>query len=231
VLPILHLNGWKIANPAVLARIGDDELDALLRGYGYEPVYVSGHEPAAMHQDMAAALDGAIARIHAIQSESVAQRRGADQPSPRWPMIVLRSPKGWTGPAQVDGLPVEGTWRAHQVPLAEVRTNPAHLRQLEQWMRSYRPGELFDADGRPRPELLTLVPPGDRRLGASPHANGDRFHLVMDVIDRVPGLANSAAWLRQDMVDTRARHHAWVREHGEDLPEVQNWVWPGTAGQ
>jgi len=171
VLPILHLNGWKIANPAVLARIGDDELGALLRGYGYEPMFVSGHEPAVMHQDMAAALDQAIAAIRAIQSDP-AGGRGRDDTSPRWPMIVLRSPKGWTGPAEVDGLPVEGTWRAHQVPLAEVRTNPAHLRQLEQWMRSYRPEELFDADGRPSPELLTLVPQGDRRLGASPHANG-----------------------------------------------------------
>jgi xylulose-5-phosphate/fructose-6-phosphate phosphoketolase len=185
VLPILHLNGWKIANPALLARIGDDELDALLRGYGYEPTYVSGHEPAVMHQEMAAALDQAIAGIRAIRSEGPTQRPSADRPSadqrgPRWPMIVLRSPKGWTGPAQVDGLPVEGTWRAHQVPLAEVRTNPAHLRQLEQWMRSYRPEELFDASGSPRPELLTLVPPGDRRLGASPHANGGA--LLRDLV-------------------------------------------------
>jgi xylulose-5-phosphate/fructose-6-phosphate phosphoketolase len=180
VLPILHLNGWKIANPAVLARIGDDELDALLRGYGYEPAYVTGHEPAAMHQDMAAAVDQAIARIRAIQDQArtgtdqkdVTDGGGADRRGPRWPMIVLRSPKGWTGPAEVDGLPVEGTWRAHQVPLAEVRTNPGHLRQLEEWMASYRPGELFDADGRPHQDLLGLVPLGDRRLGASPHANG-----------------------------------------------------------
>jgi xylulose-5-phosphate/fructose-6-phosphate phosphoketolase len=177
VLPILHLNGWKIANPAVLARIGDDELDALLRGYGYEPSYVTGHEPSVMHQHMAAAVDQAIARIRAIQDEArnhgdVTEGGGADRHSPRWPVIVLRTPKGWTGPAEVDGLPVEGTWRAHQVPLAEVRTNPAHLRQLQDWLRSYRPGELFDAEGRPREELLGLVPAGDRRLGASPHANG-----------------------------------------------------------
>ncbi len=169
VLPILHLNGWKIANPAVLARIGDEELDALLRGYGYEPYYVSGHEPGFMHPKMAATLDGAIGQIRAIQD---AARSGSSSPGARWPMIVLRSPKGWTGPAVVDGLPVEGTWRAHQVPLAEVRTKPAHLRQLEEWLRSYRPEELFTAEGSPLPDLLTMVPPGDRRLGATPHGNG-----------------------------------------------------------
>jgi xylulose-5-phosphate/fructose-6-phosphate phosphoketolase len=176
VLPILHLNGWKIANPTVLARIPEDELDALLRGYGYEPLYVTGHEPSAMHQDMAAALDDAITAIRSIQhharENAITGRPGADDVSIRWPMIVLRSPKGWTGPAVVDGRPVEGTWRAHQVPLAEVRTNPEHLRQLDEWMRSYRPEELFDADGRPRDDLLGLVPDGDRRLGANPHANG-----------------------------------------------------------
>jgi xylulose-5-phosphate/fructose-6-phosphate phosphoketolase len=176
VLPILHLNGWKIANPTVLARIPEDELDALLRGYGYEPLYVTGHEPSAMHHDMAAALDEAITAIRSIQRRAretaITDRSGADQVSIRWPMIVLRSPKGWTGPAVVDGRPVEGTWRAHQVPLAEVRANPQHLRQLEEWMRSYRPEELFDADGRPREDLLSLVPDGDRRLGANPHANG-----------------------------------------------------------
>ena len=175
VLPILHLNGWKIANPAVLARIPEDELDALLRGYGYEPIYVTGHEPFAMHQDMAAALDEAITAIRAIQRQ--ARSPGPDgaitpQARPRWPVIVLRSPKGWTGPAEVDGLPVEGTWRAHQVPLAEVKTNPEHLRQLEEWMRSYRPEELFDDQGGPREGLLGLVPYGDRRLGSNPHANG-----------------------------------------------------------
>ena len=174
VLPILHLNGWKIANPAVLARIGQEELDALLRGYGYEPIYVTGHEPLAMHQDMATALDAAITAIRGIQRRA---REGTDSPgagqrAARWPMIVLRSPKGWTGPVEVDGLPVEGTWRAHQVPLAEVRTNPEHLRQLEEWMRSYRPEELFDAQGGPREDLLGLVPHGGRRLGANPHANG-----------------------------------------------------------
>jgi xylulose-5-phosphate/fructose-6-phosphate phosphoketolase len=183
VLPILHLNGWKIANPTVLARIPEDELDALLRGYGYEPLYVTGHEPLAMHRDMAAALDRAIDAIRAIQRQAqtedqtrVITPRLPDGRSPdrsaRWPMIVLRSPKGWTGPVEVDGLPVEGTWRAHQVPLAGVKTNPEHLRQLEEWLRSYRPRELFDAGGRPREGLLGLVPNGERRLGANPHANG-----------------------------------------------------------
>src|SRR6516165_8475795 len=185
VLPILHLNGYKIANPALLARIPPGELDALLRGYGYQPVYVTGHEPSVMHQKMAAALDEALAAIRGIQKQARRgggrEARGRDKQStggdtrgerPRWPMIVLRSPKGWTGPAEVDGLPVEGTWRAHQVPLAQVRTNPAHLRQLEQWLRSYRPQELFDADGRPRPGLLPFVPHGEGRLGACPHTNG-----------------------------------------------------------
>ncbi len=180
VLPILHLNGWKIANPAVLARIGDEELDALLRGYGYEPLYVSGHEPGFMHPKMAATLDAAIGQIRAIQD---AARSGAPPPGARWPMIVLRSPKGWTGPAVVDRLPVEGTWRAHQVPLAEVRTNPAHLRQLEEWLRSYRPEELFSAEGNPLPDLLTMVPPGERRLGATPHANGGLLLRDLDLPD------------------------------------------------
>jgi xylulose-5-phosphate/fructose-6-phosphate phosphoketolase len=178
VLPILHLNGYKIANPALLARIPESELDALLRGYGYAPVYVTGHEPFVMHQKMAAALDGALETVRAIQRRA----RGAspDGGPPRWPVIVLRTPKGWTGPAEVDGLPVEGTWRSHQVPLAEVRTNPAHLRQLADWLRSYRPGELFDAGGRPRDSLLALVPAGARRLGASPHANGGA--LLRDLV-------------------------------------------------
>ncbi|MFH8571967.1 phosphoketolase [Streptomyces sp. NPDC017993] len=169
VLPILHLNGYKIANPTVLARIPQDELDALLRGYGHEPLYVSGDDPMAVHQDLAAALDTSLDRIAAIQ------RRARDEgvtERPRWPMIVLRTPKGWTGPSDVDGLPVEGTWRAHQVPLSGVRDNADHLRQLETWLRSYRPAELFDATGAPRPDVLACVPEGTRRLGASPHANG-----------------------------------------------------------
>jgi xylulose-5-phosphate/fructose-6-phosphate phosphoketolase len=169
VLPILHLNGYKIANPTVLSRLPEDELDTLLRGYGHEPLHVTGDDPAQVHRAMAAALDEALDRIaaaqHAARAEGVTERV-------HWPVIVLRTPKGWTGPAEVDGVPVEGTWRAHQVPLAGVRDDPAHLRQLEEWLRSYRPQELFDADGRPRPEVLACVPRGARRLGATPHANG-----------------------------------------------------------
>jgi len=169
VLPVLHLNGYKIANPAVLARLPEDELDAVLRGYGYEPAYVTGQHGHVPHLEMAATIDAAIARIRVIQSQA---RAGQVQPSVRWPMIVMRTPKGWTGPVEVDGLPVEGTWRAHQVPLAEVRTRPEHLRQLEQWLLSYRPRELFGPDGSPYEDFLSFVPDGDRRLGATPHANG-----------------------------------------------------------
>ncbi len=182
VLPILHLNGYKIANPTILARIGDDELDALLRGYGYEPVWVSGDDPSVMHPAMAAALDGAVGRIREIWELA---RTPDSQPETglRWPMIVLRTPKGWTGPKIVDGLPVEGTWRAHQIPIADVRANPEHLRQLEEWLRSYRPEELFDDGGSPRAELLGLVPGGDARLGSSPHANGGLLLKDLDLPD------------------------------------------------
>jgi len=169
VLPILHLNGYKIANPTVLARIGDEELIALLRGYGYRPYVVSGDDPATMHQTMAATLDRALGDIAAIQYDA---RDGGVRERPRWPMIVLRTPKGWTGPREVDGVPVEGTWRAHQVPLAAVRENETHRAQLEQWMRSYRPAELFDDDGVPAAELRDLPPAGERRMSANPHANG-----------------------------------------------------------
>ncbi|MGW2593860.1 phosphoketolase family protein [Streptomyces sp. NPDC001515] len=169
VLPVLHLNGYKIANPTVLARIPEPELDALLRGYGHDPLYVEGDDPLTVHRAMAGAMDTAYERIREIQR---AARDGGATDRPRWPMIVLRTPKGWTGPGQVDGLPVEGTWRAHQVPLPGVRDNPEHLRQLERWMRSYRPGELFDADGRPTPQVLACVPEGAARLGSTPYANG-----------------------------------------------------------
>lgn len=177
VLPILHLNGYKIAGPTVLARIPDDELDALLRGYGHEPLTVAGDDPETVHRAMADALDRALDRIAAIQHharDGGATGHSADHSTdrPRWPLIVLRTPKGWTGPHDVDGKPVEGTWRAHQVPLSEVRDNPRHRDQLEAWLRSYRPDELFDADGRPTAQVLACVPDGTRRLGATPHANG-----------------------------------------------------------
>jgi xylulose-5-phosphate/fructose-6-phosphate phosphoketolase len=169
VLPILHLNGYKIAGPTVLARLPHDELDSLLRGYGHAPFYVEGDEPAAMHQRMAAVIDGVIAEIRSIQS--TARQHGFHE-RPRWPMIVLRSPKGWTGPKVVDGKPVEGTWRAHQVPLADMASSPGHVKMLEEWMRSYRPEELFDESGRLRPEITALAPTGDLRMSANPHANG-----------------------------------------------------------
>ena len=169
VLPILHLNGYKIANPTLLARMPQDELRKLFEGYGYQPHFVHGEVPEPMHQAMAAVLDRALHDIRAIQrrarSEGVVER-------PRWPMIVLRSPKGWTGPREVDGKKTEGSWRSHQVPLSALATKPAHLEQLEQWMKRYRPHELFEADGRPGPEITALAPEGARRMGANPHANG-----------------------------------------------------------
>jgi xylulose-5-phosphate/fructose-6-phosphate phosphoketolase len=169
VLPVLHLNGYKIANPTVLARIPEHELLALLEGYGWLPLVVSGSDPDAVHQALAGALDHALETIAAIQA---AARGGEAARRARWPMIVLRTPKGWTGPKVVDGLPVEGTWRAHQIPVADPRGNPEHLRILEEWMRSYRPEELFDAEGRLVRELAELPPEGARRMSANPHANG-----------------------------------------------------------
>ncbi|OKH82008.1 phosphoketolase [Mycobacterium sp. ST-F2] len=169
VLPILHLNGYKIANPTVLARITDAELDCLLRGYGHYPIYVSGDDPHQLHQDMAAALDRVVAMIDEIQT---AARMVSAPPRPQWPMIVLRTPKGWTGPRWVDGLPVEGTWRSHQVPLADVRTDPEHRRQFMDWLHSYRPEELFDETGCPTKLVTDNVPAPEHRMGANPHANG-----------------------------------------------------------
>ncbi|HZD69540.1 MAG TPA: phosphoketolase family protein [Actinomycetes bacterium] len=169
VLPILHLNGYKIANPTVLARIPSDELRALLEGYGHHPHFVEGDDPERMHQRMATVLDQVVEEIQAIQR---AARERRDSTRPRWPMLVLRSPKGWTGPKEVDGQPVEGTWRSHQVPLAEVRTNPQHLAMLEHWMRGYRPERLFDEHGTLAAELAALPPKGQRRMSANPHTNG-----------------------------------------------------------
>ncbi|MEW6152602.1 MAG: phosphoketolase family protein [Actinomycetota bacterium] len=180
VLPILHLNGWKIANPAVLDRIGDDDLTRLLEGYGHKPYFVSGDEPEAMHQAMAQALDAALADIREAQGRARAGHGGG---RPRWPVIVLRSPKGWTGPAEVDGVAVEGTWRSHQVPLAKVRTDASQLRLLEKWMRSYRPEELFDAEGRPVAAVMGQAPSGPRRMGSNPHANGGGLLRELDLPD------------------------------------------------
>ena len=169
VLPILHLNGYKIAGPTVLARIPPDELEALLVGYGHNPYFVEGDDPQQMHQLMAATLDAVVAEIRQIQHDA---RANGFRQRPRWPMIVLKSPKGWTGPKMVDGKAIEGTFRAHQVPVAELATRPEHLQILEDWMKSYRPHELFDANGRLIGELAELAPRGTRRMGANPHANG-----------------------------------------------------------
>ena len=174
VLPILHLNGYKIANPTLLARIGREDLTALLRGYGHEPLFVEGDDPALVHQALAVTLDTVLARIRRIQAVARALGEGQRRQRPdlpRWPMIVLRTPKGWTGPKFVDGKPVEGTWRAHQVPIADF-AKPEHLKQLEDWLQSYRPHELFDAAGKFREELAELAPTGNRRMGFNPHANG-----------------------------------------------------------
>ena len=214
VLPVLHLNGYKIANPTVLARIPESELLALLEGYGHRVHVVSGDDPVDVHDQLAAALDRVVDEIDEIQQTA---RSGGPVVRPRWPLLVLRTPKGWTGPAQVDGLPVEGTFRAHQVPVAEVRTNPAHLAILDGWLRSYRPEELFDEQGRPRPDLTAGAPRGERRMSATPHANGGvllRDLILPDFRDHAvnvsaPGAVTSEAtrvlggWLRDVIAANR----------------------------
>jgi xylulose-5-phosphate/fructose-6-phosphate phosphoketolase len=196
VLPILHLNGYKIANPTVLARIDRDELRSLLEGYGHRPHFVEGDEPAAMHELMAATVEEVVTEIGRIQS---AARDDADRHRPRWPMIVLVTPKGWTGPKEVDGKASEGSFHSHQVPIAAARTNPDHLAQLETWLRSYRPDELFDQDGALRSDIAALAPEGQRRMGANPHANGGLMSRDLDLPDfrdyavAVPGPARQTS--------------------------------------
>ncbi|HET7101172.1 MAG TPA: phosphoketolase family protein, partial [Terriglobia bacterium] len=185
VLPILHLNGYKIDNPTVLGRMSDEELTRLFTGYGYKPYFVEGDEPEAMHQLMAGTLDAVVSEIQQIQKRA---RDNGKVSRPVWPMIILRSPKGWTGPKVVDGQQVEGTSRSHQVPLSETRTNPEHLKMLEEWMKSYKPEELFDPEGRLIPELAELAPEGNRRMGANPHANGGL--LLKDLV--MPGFREYA---------------------------------------
>ena len=169
VIPILQLNGYKIANPTIPGRMTDEELTQLFTGYGYKPYFVEGHEPEIMHQLMARTLDTIIAEIRSIQT---AARAGQSTTRPIWPMIILRTPKGWTGPKVVDGKPVEGTWRAHQVPVTDFASKPGHVKILEDWMKSYKPEELFDRHGKLISELAELAPTGERRMGANPHANG-----------------------------------------------------------
>ncbi|HEU5362378.1 MAG TPA: phosphoketolase family protein, partial [Gaiellaceae bacterium] len=180
VLPVLHLNGYKIANPTVLARIPDGELDALFRGYGWKPYVVAGSDPMQVHADLAGTLDTMLDEIAGIHRRA---RESGDSTRPAWPMLILRTPKGWTGPAEVDGQQVEGTWRAHQVPMTQARENDEHRRLLEEWMRSYRPEELFDENGTLRPELQALAPEGERRMGANPHANGGLLLRDLDLPD------------------------------------------------
>ena len=180
VLPVLHLNGYKINNPTLLARISHDELEALFVGYGYTPYFVEGSDPASMHQAMAATLEHCVLEIRKFQNEA---RSTGKAFRPRWPMVVLRSPKGWTAPREVDGHYLEGFWRAHQIPLADVATNPAHLKLLEQWLRSYKPDELFDKNGKFSPELKALAPKGRRRMSANPVANGGLLRKALDLPD------------------------------------------------
>jgi xylulose-5-phosphate/fructose-6-phosphate phosphoketolase len=210
VLPILHLNGYKIANPTVLARIPREELDSYLEGCGYTPYHVEGHEPEAMHQQMAATLDRVMDEIQSIQHTARAAPRKVSRP--RWPMIVLRSPKGWTGPREVDGKKTEGHWRSHQVPLSEIAANPAHLRQLEEWLRSYRPEELFDEQGALHAELRALAPSGRRRMGCNPHANGGL--LLRDL--RLPDIRKLAV----DAPEPGAKMGEATRAMGSYLREV-----------
>ena len=215
VLPILHLNGYKIANPTVLGRSSDDEVRKLLEGHGYEVHFVAGDDPPAVHQALAATLDACHESIRAIQHEAREGNPGGNPGAsgrPRWPVIVLRTPKGWTGPAEVGGLPVEGTFRAHQVPLSNVRSDPEQLAMLEEWMRSYGPDELFDEEGRLIPEIAALAPEGERRMGASPHANGGR---VLEDLD-LPDFRDYALEVEKPATE----HHESTRKLGELLRDT-----------
>ena len=223
MLPILHLNGYKIANPTILARISPEELDSLFRGYGYTPYVVEGSDPASMHPKMAATLEQCITEIRRIQSEA---RASGKAERPRWPMIILRSPKGWTGPKEVDGHKVEDFWRAHQVPITDVIEKPAHLKMLEEWLRSYRPEELFNADGAPVTAIRALAPRGKRRMSDNPHANGGLLRKPLDLPDfrdyavkiAKPGTEETSptAVLAQFLRDTMRRNMTNFRVFGPD---------------
>ncbi len=220
VLPILHLNGYKISGPTTLGRASDDDVRALIESNGYTVTFVEGDEPARVHQALAAALDAAYDRIRDIQRTARTAGSAADVTErPRWPAIVLRTPKGWTGPAVVDGAPVAGTFRAHQVPLPEVKSNPEHLAQLEAWMRSYEPARLFDEDGRLLPELVALAPIGDRRMGANPHANGGKLTVNLAVPDF------------RDYATPVAKHGATFVENTRPLGELLRDIFKANAEQ
>jgi xylulose-5-phosphate/fructose-6-phosphate phosphoketolase len=219
VLPILHLNGYKIANPTILARIPRAELEALLTGYGWQPHFVIGDDPAQVHQQMAATLDRVLDEIEAIRKRA----RGTDKIfRPRWPMIVLQTPKGWTGPRVVDGVQVEGTWRAHQVPLAGLAKNPVHLRMLEEWLRSYRPAELFDNDGAPRSQILELAPKGTRRMGSNPHTNGGL--LLADLtLPPIADYAVSVTTPGEKMAESTRVLGQWLRDIFKRNAQARNF--------
>ena len=215
VVPILALNGYKIANPTILDRIGDDQLYSLFQGYGYAPIMVEGDDPMTVHALMAAAMDRALDEVARIQA---AAKAGATD-RPAWPMIILRTPKGWTGPKVVDGKPMEGTWRAHQVPLSDVRNNPGHLAQLEIWLRSYRPDELFGSDGRPMAALMDLPPLAESRMSASPHANGGL--LLHDL--RLPDFREYAVNVASPATETSEATRVlgtWLRDVIRDNPST-----------
>ncbi len=209
VLPILHLNGYKISGPTVLGRDDDTALHRLISGYGYEVHFVEGDDPMSVHQAFAETLDTCYARIRSYQEEA---RKHGFRKRPHWPAIILRTPKGWTGPKEVDGLPVEGTFRSHQVPVAAVKTNPEHLRLLEEWMRSYQPEDVFDEDGRLRPELAALAPQGDRRMGANPHANGGK--LLVDL--HLPDITEYAI----EVTKPATERHESTRQLGKLLRDI-----------
>ena len=214
VVPILHLNGYKIANPTILARIPEDELVSFIEGHGYRPIIVEGSDPAVVHPRMAAALDDALDDIATIQERA---RTDGDLSRPRWPMIVLRTPKGWTGPAEVDGKPTEGTWRSHQVPMSDIRDNPAHLALLESWLRGYRPDELFDDAGTPRWNVLAAAPSGDRRLSANPVTNGGL--LLRDLA--LPDFRDYAVAVKKPATDRAEATRVlgtWLRDVIRDNP-------------
>jgi xylulose-5-phosphate/fructose-6-phosphate phosphoketolase len=216
VLPILHLNGYKIANPTILARISHLELEQLMKGYGWIPYFVEGYDPKIMHQLMAETLDLVIEKIKTIQQNA---RQHGDHERPLWPMIVLRSPKGWTGPKKVDGIPVEGSFRSHQVPITDPATNPEHLKQLEDWLKSYRPWELFDENGKLIKELADLAPAGEKRMGANPNANGGL--LLQDL--KMPDFENYAV----EVVQPGGTQASDTLVLGEFLRDVIKYNEPG----
>jgi xylulose-5-phosphate/fructose-6-phosphate phosphoketolase len=231
VLPILHVNGYKIANPTLLGRMSDEDIEHLFRGHGYEPFFVEGHEPEDMHRQMAATFETVFDRIRAIQTE--ARDGTAPEGCPRWPMIVLRSPKGWTGPKEVDGKKVEGFWRAHQVPVSGCREDDGHRKVLEDWMRSYNPDDLFDADGRLKEELRALSPGGERRMGANPHANGGLLRkelIVPDIRDYAVPVKMRGADMVQKHNDANSNFRIFGPDETEsnrlgNVFEVTDRVW------